>query len=436
MKWKCPLLFLGLIFVLALAAAVGISCGNNPSTGSYADCALVCPNSWLGDGQCDDVCNNAECNYDSGDCSNDNSPLSFSNGGLTLSAVTSESGGEKTTTITDPNGDILLTSELTINGVNLTFPGVAVPIYITFIEPLDELPTNYAAGMLATYIAGGIELSQSGNEMPDNPGCDMIPDTLCNLGCCADHDECYDIWACDWRSWGGNEGGDPCDNCNSIVSSCIINACKGVSPIRAYDKCYDNCCNAYYDCPDIMQERYYHDGTYIGTYAVANCECASPCNGYCSGSCKCSDIGNGIPNPACNIPQCEWDRGDYPAASESERQCAPGCTQAMSTNGQCDYACNNVLCKYDGGICDLPTTTPQSNECAAGCLYSEIYNGKCNPECNVKACNYDGDSCSATPTRTTTPTATQSGGYATPYPTQSGCYCESGDTECFNAPCN
>jgi hypothetical protein len=177
---------------------------------------------------------------------------------------------------------------------------------------------------------------------------------------------------------------------------------------------------------------------FVSTEAIANCECASPCNGYCSGSCKCSDIGDGIPNPACNIPQCEWDRGDYPAASESERQCAPGCTLAMSTNGQCDYACYNVLCKYDGGMCDLPTTTPQSNECAAGCLSSEIYNGKCNPECNVKACDYDGGSCSATPTptRTTTPTATQSGGSATPYPTQSGCYCESGDTECFNAPCN
>jgi hypothetical protein len=32
------------------------------------DCADGCPDSWVGDGYCDDACNVAECNFDDGDC--------------------------------------------------------------------------------------------------------------------------------------------------------------------------------------------------------------------------------------------------------------------------------------------------------------------------------------------------------------------------------
>ena len=31
-------------------------------------CNAACPLTWLGDGQCDCVCNNSECNWDNGDC--------------------------------------------------------------------------------------------------------------------------------------------------------------------------------------------------------------------------------------------------------------------------------------------------------------------------------------------------------------------------------
>jgi hypothetical protein len=36
--------------------------------GGGEDCATGCPDDWLGDGYCDDTCNNADCNYDLGDC--------------------------------------------------------------------------------------------------------------------------------------------------------------------------------------------------------------------------------------------------------------------------------------------------------------------------------------------------------------------------------
>jgi hypothetical protein len=32
------------------------------------DCAPGCPDAWLGDGTCDAPCDNADCNYDWGDC--------------------------------------------------------------------------------------------------------------------------------------------------------------------------------------------------------------------------------------------------------------------------------------------------------------------------------------------------------------------------------
>jgi len=38
-----------------------------------ADCAYGCPDSWRGDGWCDSACDNAECNYDDGDCASSTS---------------------------------------------------------------------------------------------------------------------------------------------------------------------------------------------------------------------------------------------------------------------------------------------------------------------------------------------------------------------------
>ena len=33
-----------------------------------APCSDDCPDDWIADGMCDDSCNNAECDYDGGDC--------------------------------------------------------------------------------------------------------------------------------------------------------------------------------------------------------------------------------------------------------------------------------------------------------------------------------------------------------------------------------
>jgi len=45
-----------------------------------SECASGCLDSWKGDGMCDSVCNNAECNYDNGDCDGGTSGTSCSTG--------------------------------------------------------------------------------------------------------------------------------------------------------------------------------------------------------------------------------------------------------------------------------------------------------------------------------------------------------------------
>jgi len=42
--------------------------GSTTTTTMSGECAPGCPDSWLGDGVCDSVCNVAACNYDNGDC--------------------------------------------------------------------------------------------------------------------------------------------------------------------------------------------------------------------------------------------------------------------------------------------------------------------------------------------------------------------------------
>lgn len=69
MKFKAPILFLGMVLVLALAAGIGIGCsGGGGGSVPAGHCASGCPYSALLNGQCDSACNNAACSYDNGAC--------------------------------------------------------------------------------------------------------------------------------------------------------------------------------------------------------------------------------------------------------------------------------------------------------------------------------------------------------------------------------
>lgn len=56
----------------------------------------------------------------------------------------------------------------------------------------------------------------------------LLENNSCVTQCCADHDNCYDVFACNQSSWlttiFGADG--PCNKCNRGTASCILNARK------------------------------------------------------------------------------------------------------------------------------------------------------------------------------------------------------------------
>ena len=68
--------------------------------------------------------------------------------------------------------------------------------------------------------------------------------------------------------------------------------------------------------------------------------------------------------------------------------CAPSCPEHLIGNGNCDPACNNEECKYDGRDCE-----PPPDDCAPGCPEAWIGNGVCNPACYNSSCGWDGTDC-------------------------------------------
>mmetsp|Transcript_22385 Transcript_22385/g.24963 ORF Transcript_22385/g.24963 Transcript_22385/m.24963 type:complete len:150 (+) Transcript_22385:248-697(+) len=55
----------------------------------------------------------------------------------------------------------------------------------------------------------------------DKPGCDDFPDTVCTTPCCADHDHCYHINKCTFKSWMNPYASKECKACNDAVVSCM-----------------------------------------------------------------------------------------------------------------------------------------------------------------------------------------------------------------------
>ena len=83
--------------------------------------------------------------------------------------------------------------------------------------------------------------------------------------------------------------------------------------------------------------------------------------------------------------------------------CHEGCPQSNIGNMQCDPACNNEECDFDGGDChqeeaesDSGLTLIEQNIeaiCLEGCPQVNIGNMQCDPACNVKECDFDGGDC-------------------------------------------
>ena len=175
----------------------------------------------------------------------------FTNGDTTLNASVVDSESSKTVTVSDPKKEKVLTLDVTTSAATYKFPNISEPTVINFESPLTELPTEYAAKRMAVYVAGQISSNAvNAIKVPykDNPGCDWFPDTKCDLGCCADHDECYEKNGCTARSWTDLKL-DACDTCNAIVVGCMSLACRLVNVNNQSNNCYNTRCKKHYDCP-------------------------------------------------------------------------------------------------------------------------------------------------------------------------------------------
>jgi hypothetical protein len=258
----------------------------------------------------------------------------FTNGGVTLTTSIATTSAQKTVTVKDGNGDTVLTMVVSTTGVTMSAPG-QTDSSMTFRTALAELPTDYTARRMAIYAAGQLVTNPDISARPDSPGCDWFPDTQCTLGCCADHDVCYDLNNCGASSWLWGFGSDACDNCNDVVYDCIGAACAGVTESFLENNCYDARCNQHYDCPPNYN----------------SCTCRD----------VCADDGITVPT-TCGNGQCE--------TGETLDNCFTDCGFGTSAS----------QCCIDSGDCpsETPTTCPGAC-CCCGVGYT------CNPSGHVCA---------------------------------------------------
>jgi hypothetical protein len=199
---------------------------------------------------------------DDNNTQDDNGTETFTIGDVSLTASTTETGGSQTVVVTDDDGNAVVSAVATISEAMLTLPDSSKHL-ITFDEPLSSLPAAFELNRAAVFIAYQIVSNIGDGSVAmrrDNPGCDLFYDYQCMLGCCADHDFCFDENNCTFYSWSLIYDSVPeCRNCNDIAFACIIRSCyKGQTP-KDQGTCYDNRCNMFYDC----------DSGY--------CDCTSPC---------------------------------------------------------------------------------------------------------------------------------------------------------------
>lgn len=255
---------------------------------------------------------------------NDPASQTFTSGSSSLTASTTTSGSTKTTTVADSSGTTIVTVALTTTGVSLTFPGQSTTADTTFSEALPTEPTNFAAQALAVYIAGQVSGITAACVIKDSPGCDWFPDTQCTLGCCADHDYCYDLNGCGASSWLLVGASAECINCNGIAEYCISRACAGVDSSRTDDRCYDNRCHQFYDC------------------GVADCyTCTSPCDSVSPTACTSSSYTGCCGNGTCEVQETTTNCPGDCVDGDGYNQC---CYSSSDCPSELAYSCPGSCC--------------------------------------------------------------------------------------------
>eukprot|EP00727_Mastigamoeba_balamuthi_P004969 m51a1_g14470 hypothetical protein (535) ;mRNA; r:677539-680160 len=120
-----------------------------------------------------------------------------------------------------------------------------------------------------------------------------------------------------------------------------------------------------------------------------NSQCDAACyNAQCNWDGGISQVGNDVCEEACFASACNWDRGDCRAAVCNDGECLT----KWSGDGYCQPECATAAsCGFEGGDCfDLQT----SLQCAPGCFpVVHRHNGVCDPACMNSACGFDAPDC-------------------------------------------
>src|SRR5687767_5264373 len=89
---------------------------------------------------------------------------------------------------------------------------------ITALGVLFMLGSGCAAELEEPEDIGETEQAAAG---PQQFGCDGYENNPCTIPCCNVHDDCYIANGCSQDSWGSDQGGQACDECNLRVMECI-----------------------------------------------------------------------------------------------------------------------------------------------------------------------------------------------------------------------
>lgn len=356
--------------------SVSISGGSDPDDsddgGSGTDdyCAAGCPDGWLGDGYCDDDCNNSACSFDNGDCDggddsdddgycNDNCPNSWVNDGIC--------------------DNYCYDSACDWDGDDCGGAGCADGCPDSWIGDgyCDSECDNSACGYDGGDCGSDDDDGYCATDCPDSWVGDGVCDDVCYTATCE-----YDGGDCDVD--------DDDDYCSEGCPDSWID--DGVCDTECYNSACgwdgsdcDDYCNP--GCPN----EWLADGVCDETCNVAACsfdmgDCEDDDDGYCAEDCPDSWLADGMCDTACNVAACNYDEGD--CDDEEDGYCAAGCPNSWIDDEACDSGCYNEACDWDGSDCD------GGPGCAEGCIPGWQGDGVCDEECNNSACSYDDGDCS------------------------------------------
>lgn len=318
------------------------------STSTTTECAPGCRSSWRGDGECDTACNNAACNHDNGDCTQQTVKKS---NGQTCSSSSDCQSANCGNSICCASGKTCCSS-----GSQCSSGYECSTSYHYCIQSSTTTPTTECA-----------------------PGCisswkgDGACDTACNNAACAwDNGDCTQGNATSsggcaagcYQSWLGD------DECDTV--------------------CNNAACN--YDDGDCTQAEQQTTQKQNGEYCSADSECAST---YCGSRGVCCGIGN-----SCCNDDSQCDSGMYCDNVNKVYECKT----KKSVNEPCNLnkECKSGLC-IDASRCadvqaekkGLGDECSLSSDCEAGlsCKYRRAASDRlyCCPAGNTYCCSNDAD---------------------------------------------